>query len=907
MRGGAFVDELYEKYQEDPQSLDVSWQRFFEGFEFALYRSGADGTSTADKEVAVMKMINAYRERGHLVAKTNPVRRRRYHKADLDLEYFGLSDDDLAREFEVGHQVHLGQAALGDIIRHLKATYCSSIGAEYRYIRDSAVRIWLHEYLETPSDHPRFSAEQKQHILRQLARAVGFEKFLHIKYIGQKRFSLEGAESFIPALDSLFNEGARWGVKEFVMGMAHRGRLNVLANLFGKSYEHVFSEFEGNFLPSSVHGEGDVKYHRGYSADIASEDGDPIHLSLAFNPSHLEAVYPVVQGIVRAKGERMYNGDFSRIVPILIHGDAAVAGQGVVYETLNMSRLDGFSTGGAIHVVINNQVGFTANYRETRSTLYCTDIAKVTESPVFHVNGDDPEAVCYVAQLAIKLRQQFNIDVYIDLLCYRRYGHNEGDDPRFTQPLLYEAIGKHENAMESYVARLVAEEAITEAEAKRIPRQFHELLQQSHKKAQAKNPDIEVDFLGRQWSSFREATEEDFAKSPATGVSRRRLTRIAEALVAVPQGIHIYPKMQRILNARRKLIEAKEADWGIGELLAYGSLLAEGTPVRLCGQDSRRGTFAHRHSVLIDFEDETEYVYLNHIQARQAKFRAYNTILSEYAALGFEYGYSLACPTDLVVWEAQFGDFANGAQIVIDQFISSAETKWQRMSGLVLLLPHGDEGQGPEHASARLGRFLDLCAEDNMIVANPTVPANMFHLLRRQIKAPYRKPLVVMTPKGLLRHRRARSPFADFGKGGFREIIDDADADPAKTDRVLLCAGKVYYKLLETKERENYTNVAIVRVEQFYPVPRQQHRDLYEKYKEVQDWVWVQEEPVNMGAWNFVRMYLPMGSALRVISRPESSSPASGSLKRHLQVQAELVGEAFNGVSPAAADNADAP
>ena len=891
--GAAYVEELYRRYQQDPQQLDASWQRFFEGYEFAGARREGERPDTGDQEVAIMKMINAYRDRGHLVAKTNPIRQRRLHKADLDLEYFGLSEESLNREFDVGQQIRIGRASLAQILAHLKETYCASIGVEFRYIRDSRLRMWLHEYMESRANRPQLSREQKTHVLTKLAQAVGFEKFLSVKYAGQKRFSLEGAESFIPALDALFNEGARWGVREFVMGMAHRGRLNVLANLFGKSYEHVFSEFEGGYLPDSVHGDGDVKYHRGHSADIVSADGLPLHLSLAFNPSHLEAVDPVVQGLVRAKCERLHAGDPTKIVPILVHGDAAISGQGVVYEVLNMSKLDGYGNGGTIHIVVNNQVGFTATAREGRSSLYCTDIAKVTESPVFRVNGDDPEAVCYVAQLAMRLRHHFQIDVFIDLCCYRRNGHNEGDDPRFTQPLLYKEIERHPDAHQIYTERLVAEQVLTPEEAERIPTDFGKLLQDSLLNARKNRPTIQVNFLGRQWSGFREATATDFEQSPETGVPDEVLKRIGEALTTVPKGFHIYPKFQRIFENRRKLLEGGEVDWGLGEAMAFGSLLAENVPVRLSGQDSRRGTFAHRHSVLIDYEDETEYISLNHIQQKQARFQVYNSILSEYAVLGFEYGYSLAVPTGLVLWEAQFGDFVNGAQIIIDQFIASAESKWQRMSGLVLLLPHGYEGQGPEHSSARVSRFLGLCADSNLLVVNATTPANLFHLLRRQVKGPYRKPLICFTPKGLLRHPRARSTLAELAQGCFREVLDDPQVDPARARRVLLCAGKIYYELLEKREREHLDDVAIVRMEQLYPLPLKQWEALANRYATVDDWVWVQEEPVNMGAWDHAARHLKALRPLRVIARPPSASPATGSLKRHLTTQEEILNRAF--------------
>jgi 2-oxoglutarate dehydrogenase E1 component len=891
---GAFLDDLYQNYVEDPQSVETSWQRFFEGVEYTTQRQDADeDVRTSDKEVAVMKLINAYRDRGHVVAKTNPVRPRRYHKSDLHLEYFGLSEMDLDLELDVGSQIRIGRVTLREIVQHLKKTYCRSIGAEYRYIPDSRIRQWLHKEMESNANCPQFTVDQRKRLLTKLAQAVGFEKFLHVKYAGQKRFSLEGCESFIPGLDSVFQAGARLGVKEFVIGTAHRGRLNVLVNLFGKSYEQVFSEFEGGTLPEDIYGDGDVKYHQGHSEDIVTADGLPLHLSLAFNPSHLEAVSPVVLGSVRAKGEKMFDGDFTKIVPVLVHGDAAIAGQGIVYEIANLSMLEGYATGGTIHIVINNQVGFTANYRETRSSLYCTDIAKVTECPVFHVNADDTEGVAHCAEMAIKLRQEFGIDVYIDILGYRRHGHNEGDDPNFTQPLIYKAIDRHPSVLDIYTKELMKDGVISEAEAKKITKDFHAELQESLDDVRENKPNLEVDFLRRQWSGFRTAIAGDFDQSIDTGVPRKRLKKIMDTIVSVPEGFTIYPKMHRIIGGRQKLLDNDEIDWGLGELLAYGSLLTEDVPVRISGQDSKRGTFAHRHSVLIDANDESEYVRLNHIQKSQERFQIYNSHLSEYGVMGFEYGYAVAMPNALVVWEAQFGDFANGAQIIIDQFISSAESKWQRMCGLVLFLPHGYEGQGPEHSSARVGRYLELCAQLNMIVACPTTAANMFHLLRRQIHQEYRKPLVVFTPKSMLRHELTRSKVSELTKGRFQEIIDDDNVDPKTVKRVLMCTGKVYYELLQYQQENNANNVAIVRFEQLYPAPKAQDVAFLKRYKKATDFIWVQEEAANMGSWVSMRDRFQACPHLRLVSRPEAASPATGHAGRHKEMQRGLIEEAF--------------
>ncbi len=891
---GSFIDDLYDQYKQDPQSLEKSWQRFFEGVEFAAQLSESNLATLRDKEAAVMKLINGYRDRGHLLAKTNPVRHRRFFKADLDLSHFNITDDDLDLEFEVGQQIRIGRATLREIISHLNETYCSSIASEYRYIPDSRIRMWLHEHMEPNANKPSFSEKEKKRILNKLAEVCGFENFLHVKYTGQKRFSLEGCESFVPALDQLFELGSELGVKEFVIGMAHRGRLNVLVNLFGKSFETMFSEFEGSTLAEHIEGDGDVKYHQGHSADIVTDSGHRVHLSLMANPSHLEAVDPVVLGSVWAKGVKLFNDDFRKIVPVLIHGDAAVAGQGVVYEIANLCRLEGYATGGTIHIVINNQVGFTANNRETRSSLYCTDIAKMIECPVFHVNADDVEAVAHAVSLAIKLRQEFAIDVFIDILGYRRFGHNEGDDPKFTQPLLYKSIGNHPTVLEIYSNRLIEEDVITEEDAEKIKKDFNQVLQKSLKDARDKKPVIETNYLGREWKHLRRATKDDFETSPETGVSKSILDKIAKGLATVPKEFSIYPKLRKLIDQRNNLYNVeKTVDWGLAEALAFGSLLVGGIAIRLSGQDSRRGTFAHRHSVLIDANDESNFIPLNQIQKKQERIHVYNSHLSEYGVLGFEYGYSLAMPNALAIWEAQFGDFSNGAQIIIDQFISSSESKWQRMSGLVMLLPHGYEGQGPEHSSARLGRYLELCADLNLIVVNPTTPANFFHLLRRQIIAPYRKPLVVMTPKSLLRHKLVRSDVSELENGQFQEIIDDNQVDKKKVKRVILCAGKLYYELLENKIEQKQHNTAIIRIEQFYPIPLKQDVQLIKMYEQVKEWVWVQEEPVNMGAWDFINKRFGQQCNLRVVSRPESASPASGSLIVHNAVQKQLISDAF--------------
>ncbi len=890
--GGAFIEELYLKYQQDPASVDSSWRKFFEGYDLGSQNEAVVVPSN-DKEVAVMKLIDSYRARGHLIAETNPILKRRVHKADLELAYFGLSEADLETEFEVGHEIHIGRSTLRNILAHLRKTYCCSVGAEYRYIPEPEIRNWINREMEPNANDPRLSREEKLGILKKLAQSTGFENFLQKKYGTQKRFSLEGGESFIPGLHTIVQEGAKLGIKEFVMGMAHRGRLNVLVTIFEKSYHNIFSEFDGVILPDDVSGDGDVKYHKGHSVDIKSEDGHPVHLSLVANPSHLEAVNPLVHGSVRAKGEMLYGNDFKKIIPIIIHGDAAISGQGVNYEVANMSKLEGYSTGGAIHLVINNQVGFTAGFRETRSSLYCTDIAKINNSPVFHVMGDDPEAVVHVCKLAILIRQKFAIDVYIDVVCYRRYGHNEGDEPRFTQPLMYKRIADHPSVLEIYIKKMLAEGVITAEEADRVVEDFDKMLQEELKSAREK-PKVDVSFLKRQWKGLRQSKDEDFYQSPETGTSQDSLDKIAQALCRSPENFSVFPKMEKITQKRwQNYSENKIVDWAMAELLAYGSLMLENIPVRVSGQDSRRGTFGHRHAVFVDFENENIHIPLNHIEENQASLQIYNSHLSEYGVLGFEYGYSLALPSTLVIWEAQFGDFVNGAQIILDQFISSSESKWQRMSGIVLLLPHGYEGQGPEHSSARITRFIGLCAENNMYLINATTPANFYHALRRQIKSVFRKPLVVMSPKSLLRHPLMYSPIEDFTKGRFLEILDETQLETKSVKRLLLCSGKVYYELLEMREKEEIKDIAIVRIEQFYPIPKAQDEELLKKYAKVKSVAWVQEEAINMGAWDFIRKRFEKFPNLEVVARRESASPATGSMQRHLQEQEGLLKRAL--------------
>jgi 2-oxoglutarate dehydrogenase E1 component len=887
-----YIEDLYKQYKQDPNSVDTGWKQFFEGYDFSQ-ENPIETSSIDQKEINVYKLIHGYRARGHLISNTNPIRERRIHAADLELGYFGLSEADLDTEFNAGKDIKIGRATLRVILAHLHQTYCSCIGVEFTYCRNEKLRQWLYDNMEPNGNTPQFSNDEKHHILKKINQGVTFENFLQTKYVGKKRFSLEGLEALIPSLDSTIREGANLGVRSFVLGMAHRGRLNVLVNIFEKSYEDVFSEFEETSFDDKALFAGDVKYHLGKSADIVTEKGQKIHLSLVPNASHLEAIGPVVEGVVRAKQIETFKGDKTKVVPIVLHGDSAISGQGVNYEMSNMSKLEGYDNGGTIHIVLNNQVGFTANYKESRSTVYCTDLAKVTESPVFHVSADHPEAVVHVMQMAVRIRQEFGIDVYVDILGYRKYGHNEGDEPRFTQPLLYKKISSHNNVYQLYLERLVKNQDITQKEADTYMDAFKTTLQKKLDYAKKEKQNVDVDTLKSHWSDYRFATDKDFEKSINTPATKKDLDQVAKALVSEPKDINLFSKMKKLLKHRNKLyFEEKKVDWAMAELLAYGSLLSDGHAVRLSGQDSQRGTFSHRHSVIKDAENESIYVPLNNIKKDQAKFDVYNSFLSEYACMAFEYGYSLASPNSLVIWEAQFGDFANGAQIVIDQFISSCETKWQRLSGLVLLLPHGYEGQGPEHSSARLERFLQMCAENNMYVVNATTPANFFHLLRRQVKNKFRKPLVVMSPKSLLRHPLVTSNVSELSTGSFQEVIDDSVVDPKKVKRVYLCSGKIYYDCLEKRETEGRKDFAIVRLEQLYPFPRKQLDVLKKKYKDA-EWTFIQEEPQNMGPWMHIVRFLSDWK-ISVIARADSASPATGSAVFHARTQQKLLTEMIN-------------
>ncbi|WNJ21291.1 2-oxoglutarate dehydrogenase E1 component [Pontibacter sp. G13] len=906
-----YIDNVYRAWQQDPESVGPEWRSFFSGFEFALAKYGdstessapAGNDTVASKEILVLNLINDYRKRGHLFTKTNPVRERRKYTPNLDLANYQLSDADLDTVFQAGKEVGLGPAKLRDILDMLKQTYCQAIGSEYVYVRKPEMVAWLQQKIEQNRNTPNFSIEKKRHILAKLNEAVIFEKFLGTKFVGQKRFSLEGAETLIPALDAVIEKGADLGIAEFIIGMAHRGRLNVLANTLKKEYDEIFSEFEGKEYAEGVF-QGDVKYHLGFSADIETSSNRKVHLSLMPNPSHLEAVDPVVQGAARAKIDRKYNSDFSKLAPILIHGDAAIAAQGVVYEVIQMSLLPGYKAGGTIHLVINNQVGFTTNYIDGRSSTYCTDIAKVTQSPVFHVNGDDAEAVVYAIELAMEFRQQFNRDVFIDLLSYRRHGHNEADEPAFTQPLLYKTIKKHKDPRQIYFDRLLNSGDVEANMAKELELEFKKKLQAELEESRAKDKLEFAPYLKDTWSGIRRVSNEDFeGLSPVTGVSSKKLAAIGKKLHDIPETFKAHKKIRKLFGDRLTFLDEDRLDWALGELLAYGSLLLEGYPIRLSGQDVRRGTFSHRHAVIVSEDAEQDYIPLNHLaEDQQAEFVAYNSLLSEYGVLGFEYGYSITNPNNIVIWEAQFGDFANGAQIMMDQYISAGETKWQRMTGLIQLLPHGYEGQGPEHSSARIERYLDLCARKNMQVLNCTTPANFFHAIRRQVHREFRIPLVVFTPKKLLRYPGCVSPLSDFGEGTrFQEVIDDPVADPSKVKKVLVCTGKIYYDLLEEKQKSNRDDVAIVRIEQLYPLPVDQLRALIKRYKKAGvTWNWVQEEPRNMGAWNYVLRVITEID-LKVICRKPSPSPASGYYKQHAAELEAILDEAFDRVSEKAA------
>jgi 2-oxoglutarate dehydrogenase E1 component len=901
----AYIENLYFDFKKNPESVDLDLRKFFEGFDFAVSSQNGHSVSAAapqaeisvsnlGKEFGVYQLIIDYRNKGHLIAKTNPIRERKDRKAKLELSNFGLDESDLTTEFAVGKFAGIGKATLQQILDHLRKCYTESVGVEFSSVNDNEKRDWLINAAEHTMLEP-IPLEQKKRILQKLNEGVMFEKFLHTKYIGQKRFSLEGGESTIAALDAIINVASQNEVEEVVIGMAHRGRLNILANILGKTYEQIFTEFEGTAIPDSTMGSGDVKYHKGFSSDIETPAGKQVHLKLTPNPSHLEAVDPLVIGFARSKADVVYNSNFDKILPILMHGDSSLAGQGIIYEVMQMSGLQGFYTGGTLHFVINNQIGFTTDFDDARTSDYCTSVASMIQAPVFHVNGDDVEAVVKVAQIAIMYRQKFNSDIFIDMVCYRRHGHNEGDDPKFTQPGLYALIDKQPNPREVYVKWLEMHgDESTALLAKEMEKKYWSDLQERLDELKQNPLPYTYQKPELWWQSLRKATPEDFKSSPITAVPKAEIEKLFNAIMTLPENFTPLRKIKKILQDKITLYkEEGKFDWATGELLAYATVVAEGKDVRMSGQDIRRGTFSHRHAVIRDEKTDKFYNRLSNISETQGKLRIWNSLLSEYAVLGFEYGYAMANPNALVLWEAQFGDFVNGAQTITDQFISCSEQKWGRMNGLVVLLPHGYEGQGPEHSSGRMERYLQMCAELNMVITNITTAANFFHSLRRQLAWPFRKPLINFSPKANLRHPGTYSKIEEFTQGGFHETMDDETVkEPGEITKVLLCSGKIYFDLHERREAEGIKDVAIIRLEQLYPLPFDQLDQLYKKYKKAV-WYWVQEEPLNMGAASFLRMNLTSIN-FGVISRPASAATATGFSKVHKEEQEEILKTAFS-------------
>lgn len=898
----AYFADLYEQYLENPDAVEPSWRAFFQGYDFGSENYGLDGEiveglSTqipehVQKEFQVVKLIDGYRMRGHLFTKTNPVRDRRTYSPTLEIENFGLSESDLDTVFNAGENLGIGVKSLREIIQHLENIYCSSIGVEYMYLRNPEVIKWWQDQLNQNDNQPNYSAEKKKYILSKLNQAVTFENFLQTKYVGQKRFSLEGGESLIPAIsNALFYSVEKYGVKECVLGMAHRGRLSTLINIFRKPVRELFSEFDGkDFEDEDI--DGDVKYHLGLTLDKTYQNGKNIKMNLVPNPSHLETVAPVAEGITRAKIDSDYDGDDSKILPIIVHGDAAIAGQGVVYEVAQMSRLNGYKTGGTVHIVVNNQIGFTTNYLDARSSTYCTDVAKVTLSPVLHVNADDAEAVVHAVEMALEYRMRYKKDVYIDLLGYRKYGHNEGDEPRFTQPKLYKKIAKHPNPFKIYSDKLIAENTIDKAYLEKIISDFKNTLENEYTKSKEADSSRVREFMEERWTDFERQGLDSMLKTVETNYPKDKLEGISKVVSTVPEGVKFLRKAERILDGRAKMVfETDTLDWGMAENLAYGSLMEEGFNVRISGQDVERGTFSHRHAVLRDEISEERINLLNTNPKSKGKMDIYNSFLSEYGVLGFDYGYAMANPNTLTIWEAQFGDFSNGAQIIFDQYLSAAEDKWKAQNGIVVLLPHGYEGQGSEHSSARIERYLQSCGEDNMIAANCTTPGNFFHLLRRQMKRNFRKPLIVFTPKSLLRHPKAVSSLNDLATGKFEEVIDDT-INPKNAKKLVFCTGKFYYDLLAEREELNTEHVALVRIEQLFPLHLDKIRDVINRYPNVESYAWAQEEPRNMGAWSHMAQRMDVVK-LEGITRSYNSVPAPGSSTRDKRRQRRVIDQVF--------------
>lgn len=902
------IDDLYEQYRKYPDALEPSWKAFFQGFDFALENYGDEGYISENgqpsvvvqqvsnsnipdeirKEFLVMNLIEAYRSRGHLFTKTNPVRDRRTYSPTLSIENFGLSTADLNTKFNCAIEIGLKEATtLQNIINRLETIYCNSIGVEYMHIDNVEEKKFIRDFLQQNENKPQLSSQQKIEILRKLNQAVVFENYLNTKFVGQKRFSLEGNESLIPALDQLIIKSAKLGVQEVVLGMAHRGRLNVLTNIFGKSYKQIFSEFEGKEFEEDVFS-GDVKYHLGVTNHIKTSDNKDIIINLVPNPSHLETVASLTEGITRAKIDNIYK-DSKKVLPIVIHGDGAIAGQGIVYEVAQMMTLDGYKTGGTIHIVVNNQVSFTTNYLDARSAIYSTDIAKVTSSPVMHINADDAESVVHSLHFAAEFRARFGKDVYIDLLGYRKYGHNEGDEPKFTQPKLYKAISKHQNPKEIYKAKLMTEGVVSDEILKEMEAEFKDLLDKDFDTAKEIEKNRLDIFMSEIWKGYQ-YEKGSIQTSIDTSFDLEKLRELAVKISTLPADKKFINKITRLFATRLKMIEGNSIDWALGEWLAYATLLTEGHNVRISGEDVERGTFSHRHAVVKTEDTEEEYTPLQHIS--ESRFDIFNSHLSEYGVLGFDYGYAMASPEMLTIWEAQFGDFVNGAQIIIDQYLVAAEEKWKAQNGLVMLLPHGFEGQGAEHSSGRLERFLELTANDNIIVANCTTPANFFHILRRQLKWNFRKPLVIMSPKSLLRHPRVVSPLEDLANGKFQPIIDDTTADANKVEKLVLCTGKLYYELLAKKEELNAENIALVRLEQIYPLQREDLDNILNKYSNRKELIWAQEEPENMGAWTYILRHL-RNTGIDVIAPVSSGSPAPGSHKMFEKNQQGVINKVF--------------
>lgn len=899
----AYFADLYDQYLQNPDAVEPSWRAFFQGYDFGSENYGMDGeivegVSTlipehVQKEFNVVRLIDGYRMRGHLFTKTNPVRERRTYNPTLDISNFDLTESDLDTVFNAGEVLGVGAKTLKEIINHLELIYCSSIGVEYMYLRNPKVISWWQSKLNENDNQPNFSPAKKKYILSKLNQAVSFENFLQTKYVGQKRFSLEGGESLIPAISNvLFYAVEKYGVKECVLGMAHRGRLSTLVNIFRKPMNELFSEFDGkDFEDESI--DGDVKYHLGLTLDKTYQNGQNIKMNLVPNPSHLETVAPVAEGITRAKIDSDYDGDDSKIIPIIVHGDAAVAGQGVVYEVAQMSQLNGYKTGGTVHIVVNNQIGFTTNYLDARSSTYCTDVAKVTLSPVLHVNSDDAEAVVHAVEMALDYRMRYKKDVYIDLLGYRKYGHNEGDEPRFTQPKLYKNIAKHENPFKIYSDKLIAEKTIDKGYLEGIVKEFKGTLEREYTTSKAAESSKVREFMLERWVGFERKGLEAMLEEDDTTYSKEKLEHISKLVSTVPEGVKFLRKAEKILAGRAKMVfESDTLDWGMAETLAYGSLMEEGFNIRISGQDVERGTFSHRHAILRDEISEERINLLNTNSENKGKMDIYNSFLSEYGVLGFDYGYAMANPNTLTIWEAQFGDFSNGAQIIFDQYLSAAEDKWKSQNGIVILLPHGYEGQGSEHSSARIERYLQMCGNDNMIVADCTTPGNMFHLLRRQMKRNYRKPLIVFTPKSLLRHPKAVSSIEELATGQFQEVIDDT-IKPKAVKKLVFCTGKFYYELLAERENLETEEVALVRIEQLFPLHLDKIQAVINRYPNVEKYVWAQEEPRNMGAWSHMLQRMDLVK-LEVCSRSYNSVPAPGSSTRDKRRQQRVINAVFD-------------